>query len=130
LAFSCFAALPEIGDVFRRLLLADAREVNELELRKLGLSGDEVFSAPIFAYLAERYQSLRSVILEQLVLDEDHIRVLGDISRPGFEIELKLCQIEGVAAETHWQRSSAEIRDRPDFLTIPLLQMGCTETVV
>jgi hypothetical protein len=97
-AFS-FAALSEIGDVLRRLLLADAREMNELELRRVGLSGDEYFSAPIFAYLAERYQSLRSVKLECLVLNEDHIRVLGDISRSGLEIDLTLCQIEGAAAE-------------------------------
>jgi hypothetical protein len=97
-AFS-FAALSEIGDVFRRLLLADAREVNELELTKVGLFGGDNFSAPIFAYLAERYQSLRSVKLEGLVLDEDDIRVLGDISRPDLEIDLKRCRIEGVAAE-------------------------------
>jgi hypothetical protein len=55
-------------------------------------------NAPSFADLVEQCQSLKALTLEQLALDEDFIRVLGDISRLGLEIELKDCRITGAAA--------------------------------
>jgi hypothetical protein len=90
-------ALSEILDVVCRLLLADASEVCELKLRN---TNDEVFfNAPSFAYLVEQCQILKALTLENLALDEDHCRVLGDFSKPGLEIELYNCRIAGAAAE-------------------------------
>jgi hypothetical protein len=93
-----YEALLEIVDVVCRLLVAHASEVNHLELRNLGQSNDIVFSAPIFASLAEHCQTLKALTLENITLDEDHCRVLGNFSRPGLEVELKYCRIEGVGA--------------------------------
>jgi hypothetical protein len=100
----CFAvahsseALTEILDVFRRLLVANASEVHELALRgNLGQSS-VFFNAPSFAYLVEQCQNLTALSLEKITLDEDHIRVLGDCSKPGLEIALNDCRITGTAA--------------------------------
>jgi hypothetical protein len=41
----------------------------------------------------EQCQSLKALILEQISLTEDLLRVLGDLSRPGLEIKLKHCRI-------------------------------------
>jgi hypothetical protein len=54
------AALSEIVDVVRRLLLAYASEVYELELSNGRIHSDVFSSAPIFAYLLEQCQSLKS----------------------------------------------------------------------
>jgi hypothetical protein len=87
-------AHPEIFDVFRRLLLADVSEIYELEFKNEFQSGEVVFfNAPSFADLVEQCQSLKALILEQISLTEDLLRVLGDLSRPGLEIKLKHCRI-------------------------------------
>jgi hypothetical protein len=46
----------------------------------------------------EQCQSLKALKLEKVFLDEDHFRVLGDLSKPGLEIKLKHCQITGAAS--------------------------------
>jgi hypothetical protein len=93
------AALLEIVDVVCRLLVAHASEVYHLELRNVGQSNEVFCSAPVFASLAEQCQSLKSLTLENITLDEGHCRVLGDFSKPGLEVELKYCRIVGVGAE-------------------------------
>jgi hypothetical protein len=92
------AALSEIFDVLRRLLLADVSAVYDLKLCSVGQSREAFFNAPRFASLVEQCQNLEVLKLEQIVLDEDHIRVLGDFSKPGLEIELSQCRIVGAAA--------------------------------
>ena len=99
---SSLGALSDIGDVFFRLLLANVSEVYKVVFRiqRIVRSEEEFynFNVPGLAYLMERCQSLKVVILEQISLDEDHVRVLGDFSKPDLEIELKHCQIAGAAA--------------------------------
>jgi hypothetical protein len=46
----------------------------------------------------EQCQSLKALTLDNIVLDEDTIRVLGDYSKPGLEIKLDCCRITGAAA--------------------------------
>jgi hypothetical protein len=87
----------EICEVVRRLLVANARQVNEVALRNMGFEGEAFFSAPSFGYLVEQCQSLKALTLEQTSLDENHIRVLGDYSKPGLEIKLKKCRMTGAA---------------------------------
>jgi hypothetical protein len=60
--------------------------------------GDVFFNTTTLANLMEQCQSLQALTLEEIVLDEDHIRVLGAYSRPGLEIELKNYRIVGAAA--------------------------------
>jgi hypothetical protein len=91
-------ALSEIVDVVRRLIVLDAREVSEWELRNIDESGDAFFNSPSFAYMVEQCQNLKALTLERIALDEDHCRVLGDFSKPGLEIELRHCRITGAAA--------------------------------
>jgi hypothetical protein len=91
-------ALSEIVDVVRRLLVANAREISELELRSFRQSGAAFFNAPSFAYLVQRCQNLKALTLERIALDENRCRVLGDFSKPGLEIELRYCRIIGAAA--------------------------------
>jgi hypothetical protein len=83
----------EIVDVVRGLIVADAREVNELELRKVDQSGGAFFNAPSFAYHMDQCQNLKALTLERIALDEDHCHVLGDLSKPGLEIVLDRCKI-------------------------------------
>jgi hypothetical protein len=92
-------ALAEIIDVVRRLLLADVSEVYELELMHSCYCDEVFFNAPSFAHLVEQCQSLKALILDNITLHEDYCRVLGNISKPGLEIELKVCTIKGAAAE-------------------------------
>jgi hypothetical protein len=92
------AASSEMFDVVRRLLLADVREVHELDLRDSDYHHETFFNAATLAYLMVQCQSLKALKLENVALDENHIRVLGDFSKPGLEIELKQCQITGAAA--------------------------------
>jgi hypothetical protein len=94
------AALLETFDVVSRLLLADMREVCELDLKYShgGESGAMFLNAATLACLMEQCQSLKTLRLENVALDEDHFRVLGEFSKPGLEIELKRCQITGAAA--------------------------------
>jgi hypothetical protein len=92
-------ALGQICNVIHRLVLADVSEIYELELRNVGSRGEAFFSAPNLAYLMEQCQSLEVLTLGGLEsLDEDHVRVLGDYSRPGLEIELHDCLIIDAAA--------------------------------
>jgi hypothetical protein len=93
-------AFSEIVDIIRRLLLADVSEVNELEfiLCTTIVHDERFFNAASLANLMEQCQSLKTLTLEQIDLDEDCIRVLGDFSRPGLEIELRHCIITGAAA--------------------------------
>jgi hypothetical protein len=94
------AALSEIVDVVCSLLAANTSEVDVLELCNEGLGKEAFCSAPIFASLAEQCQNLKCLTLRGLdSLSEDQIRVLDTISRPGLEIVLRECRIEGAAAE-------------------------------
>jgi hypothetical protein len=55
-------------------------------------------SAASLAYLMEQCQSLMALNLDNMSLDKDQIRVLGDFSRPSLKIELRSCRITGAAA--------------------------------
>jgi hypothetical protein len=92
------AAFSETFDVVRRLLLADVREVYELDLRYCNQYDETFFSAASLAHLMEQCQNLKALKLEKVFLDEDRFRVLGASSKPGLDIELKHCQIRGAAA--------------------------------
>jgi hypothetical protein len=93
------AAFSETLDVVRRLLLAEVREVYELDLKYSSRDHDKMFfSAAVLASLMEQCQSLKVLKLENVALHENHFRVLGAFSRPGLEIELKHCQIKGATA--------------------------------
>jgi hypothetical protein len=95
------AALSEIVDVVCSLLAIKTSEVDVLELSNEGLRKEAFCSAPFFASLAERCQSLKYLTLRRLdSLSEDQIRVLGTLSRPGLEVKLWQCDFEGAAAET------------------------------
>jgi hypothetical protein len=85
------AALSEIVDVLRHLLVANASEVYEIALN--GRHSEVFFSAPSFAYLVEHCQNLKSLTLERLYIDENHCLVLGAYSRPDLEIVLKYCNL-------------------------------------
>jgi hypothetical protein len=52
-----------------------------------------LINAPTLAYLIEQCQSLKALTLEQIVLDENHCRVLGAFSRPDLEIVLISCKL-------------------------------------
>jgi hypothetical protein len=86
-------ALLEIVDIVRRLLVANARDVYELGFRSAGQHSGVFFNAPMFANLMEQCQNLKALTLEQISLDEDHCRVLGDFSKPGLEMVLDCCEI-------------------------------------
>jgi hypothetical protein len=93
------AAFSEMFDVVRRLLLADVREVYELDLKYENSYYRHwtFFNAATLADLMEQCQSLKALKLENVALDENHVRVLGDISKPGLGIELRHCRITGAA---------------------------------
>jgi hypothetical protein len=87
-------ALSEIVDIVRRLLAANARDVYQLTLRSVGREDTDIFNAPTLADLMEQSESLKVLKLQNLEsLDEDHLRVLGTLSRPGLEIELVRCKL-------------------------------------
>jgi hypothetical protein len=93
-------AYSEIVDVVLRLLLAD--EVYELKLgpcvRTSRFRDEAFFNAASLAYQMEQRHSLKALTLDQIALNEDLVRVLGDFSRPGLEIKLNRCRIKGAAA--------------------------------
>jgi hypothetical protein len=62
------------------------------------LHDETFFDAASLAYLMEQCQSLKTLTLKKIALDEDTIRVLGDYSKPDLEIKLDRCQITGTAA--------------------------------
>jgi hypothetical protein len=88
--------LSEICDVVLRLLAASV--VHSVILSKWTCFPNASINAASLAYLMEQCQSLKVFTLQDLEIDEDQIRVLGDFSRPGLEIELKQCGISGAAA--------------------------------
>jgi hypothetical protein len=60
----------------------------------------EVFcNALSFTHLVDQCQSPKALTLEHTSIDEEHCRVLGNMSKPGSQIELEGCTIEGAAAE-------------------------------
>jgi hypothetical protein len=85
-----------VCDVLLRLLAVS--DVHSVRLNRWGSTDGVLVPAPTLAYMVEQCQSLKVLTLEQLALDEDHIRVIGAYSRPGLEIELKECRITGAAA--------------------------------
>jgi hypothetical protein len=58
----------------------------------MGCLEDFLINAPALGYLLEQCQSLKSLKLRQLTLDENHCHVLGGYSRPGLEIVLSCCR--------------------------------------
>jgi hypothetical protein len=80
--------LMEICDVVLRLLAASDVHSVSVERWSCPGAGDVSINAPAMASLLEQCQSLETLELKNLPLDENHCRVLGDYSRPGLEIEL------------------------------------------
>jgi hypothetical protein len=80
----------EICDVVLRLLAVSV--VHSISLINWS-SPDLVINAPTLANLMEQCQSLKSLFLSKLKMDENHCRVLGGDSRPGLEIVLYHCRI-------------------------------------
>jgi hypothetical protein len=95
---SSSAAHSENLIVVGALLVANASDVYELEFRKLGRHHQVFFNAPTFVFLLEQFRSLKVLSLTSLEMDEDQIRALGALSRPGLEIKLKCCRILGASA--------------------------------
>jgi hypothetical protein len=94
------AARLEIFAFVVRLLAVKASEVFELNLIHLR-RGRQVFDiAPTcFEYLMRQCQSLKVLSLFDIEMDEDQIRALGAVSRPGLEIKLVFCRFSGASAE-------------------------------
>jgi hypothetical protein len=93
--FICaFARSPEhLSEVFNVVVQLLAASVVHL----VRLSTNAFYSASInttsLAYLMEQCQSLKSLTLSHIALNEDHIRALGAYSRPGLEMVLDHCRI-------------------------------------
>jgi hypothetical protein len=87
--------LVEICHVVLRLLAASV--IHSVCITGMRSSLDVLINAPTLAYLMEQCQSLRFLSLTYLEMDGDHIRVLGDSSKPGLEIELQQCRATGAA---------------------------------
>jgi hypothetical protein len=89
--------LLEICDVVLRLLAGSV-------VQSVCLSGWRcpgfLINAPALTYLMEQCQSLKLLSLENLEMDEDHIRVLGTYSRPDLEILLVGCKITSAGASS------------------------------
>jgi hypothetical protein len=89
--------LLEICDVVLRLLAVSV--VHTLLVRlTCWMSPDILINAPTLAYLMEQCQSLKILTLEDLRMNENHCRVLGDYSRPDLEIALNRCKIISAGA--------------------------------
>jgi hypothetical protein len=84
--------LLEICDVVLRLLAASVVHSVILGDEGGGRLGEFLINAPAVGYLLEQCQSLKSLKLMNLTLDENHCRVLGGCSRPGLEIEVTGCK--------------------------------------
>jgi hypothetical protein len=87
--------LLEICDVVVRLLAASA--VHSVYLHELSLDGVWINAASL-AYLMEQCQSLKTLSLLNLDMDDDHCRVLGANSRPDLEIVFTGCTIKGAGS--------------------------------
>jgi hypothetical protein len=84
--------LLEICNVVLRLLAASV--VHSVILYARSSFHGVLINAPTLAYLMEEQcQSLKSLSLKHLEMDENHCRVLGTYSRPGLEIELIHCKL-------------------------------------
>jgi hypothetical protein len=90
--------LLEICDVVLRLLAASF--VHSVQLCDWSCPGDASINATSLAYLMEQCQSLQALTLEQIVLDEDQIRVIGAYSRPDIKIELIRCEVQSAGTST------------------------------
>jgi hypothetical protein len=90
--------LRESCDVVLRLLAASVVHSVRLDKFISADDGDVSINAPTLAHLMEQCQSLKSLSLNGLALDEHHCRVFGAYSRPDLEIELKGCAITGSGA--------------------------------
>jgi hypothetical protein len=81
----------EICDIILRLLAVSV--VHSLLIEEWSCRDGTLITAPALACLMEHCQSLKSLTLKDLILDENDCRVLGDYSRPGLEIVLDRCAI-------------------------------------
>jgi hypothetical protein len=61
-------------------------------------SPDVVINAPALANLMRQCQSLKTLTLRNLEMDENHCRVLGIFSRPDLEIVLDHCKLTSAGA--------------------------------
>jgi hypothetical protein len=87
--------LLEICDIVVRLLAVSV--VHSVHVHSNG--NDDIFiNAPSLAYLMEQCQSLKSLTLKSLEMDENHCRVLGAYSRPDLEIILNYCRLTSAGA--------------------------------
>jgi hypothetical protein len=86
----------EICNVVLRLLAASV--VHSVILRTYNPRDRAWINSASLTYLMDQCQSLKSLTLEQISLDENHCRVLGARSRPDLEITLENCAIAGAGA--------------------------------
>jgi hypothetical protein len=87
--------LSELSDVVLRLLAVCV--VHSVLIHEWSPDGT-LINAPVLAYLMKQCQSLKVLTLEDLKMDENHCRVLGEYSTPGLEIELGSCKITSAGA--------------------------------
>jgi hypothetical protein len=87
--------LSEICEVVLRLLAVSV--VHSIRLTNWS-SPDAVINAPTLANLMEQCQSLKSLSLRNLEMDENLCHVLGGYSRPGLEIVLDSCEVTSAGA--------------------------------
>jgi hypothetical protein len=90
-----FEHLLEICDVILRLLAVSV--VDSVHAYTHG-HDDISINTHTFAYLMEQCQSLKVLSLDNLEMDEVHIRVLDAYSRPGLDIVLNYCRITRAGA--------------------------------
>jgi hypothetical protein len=83
--------LSEVCDVVLRLLAASV--VHLVFLYKWSSLAGASINATSLAYLMEQCQSLKSLFLGNLEMDENHCLVLGAHSRPDLEIALSRCTL-------------------------------------
>jgi hypothetical protein len=86
--------LLEICDIVLRLMAVSVVQ----SVRLSDWTYDLFINAPTLAYLMELCQSLKTLSLVDLELDENHCRVLGDYSRSDLEIVLNDCKITSAGA--------------------------------
>jgi hypothetical protein len=89
--------LLEICDVVLRLLAASA--VHSVFLSQRGAL-NVLINAPTLAYLMERCKRLRLLSLNDMEMDENHCRVLGDYLRPGLDIKVSGCKLTDAGTST------------------------------
>jgi hypothetical protein len=87
--------LLELSDVVLRLLAVSV--VHSVNIERWSPAGT-LINAPNLAYLMEQCQSLKVLSFDDLDMNENHCRVLGDYSRPDLEIELHRCKITSAGA--------------------------------